>query len=219
MSVACSALILVCFLALGAYLAAFRAALIPGRVQCAAEALAGAADDFVCGILGRQGRRYTPFIGTLFIFVIFMNMLGLVPFLKSPTASWSTTLAVALCVFFYVQCAAIRKLGVLGYLDHLMGRPRGAVAFSAFIPLLMLAMHIIGELVKPLSLSLRLRSNIWGDEVLLALIAGFGLKGLPLLMFSTLIAVLKGVIQAFVFCLLATVYFAVFLVSEEEVKK
>lgn len=210
------AFVLVCFLSLVAYLATLRTALIPGRFQCALEILVGAIDDFVCGILGQKGRKYTPFIGTLFIFIISMNMLGLIPFMKSPTASWSTTLALALCVFIYVQYSAIKELGIIGYVDHLMGRPRGIVAFSVVIPLLMLLMHIIGELVKPLSLSLRLRSNIWGDEVLLALIANFGLKGILLLFFTTFIAIVKGIVQAFVFCLLATVYFAIFLVSEEE---
>ncbi len=208
--------ILVCILSLSAYLASFRARIIPGRLQGALEFLAGGADDFVRGILGPKGRKYTPFLGTLFIFILSMNIIGLAPFMKSPTASLSTTLALALCVFIYVQYSAIKELGIIGYLDHLMGKPRGIVGFSVVIPLLMLVLHIIGELVKPLSLSLRLRSNIWGDEMLLALVAAFGLKGVPLLFLTSIIALIKGIIQAFVFCLLTTVYFAIFLVSEEE---
>jgi F-type H+-transporting ATPase subunit a len=203
------------FLSLVAWRVSSKVALIPGRLQSVSELFAAGADDFVCGILGPKGRRYTPFIGTLFIYILFMNLLGLVPFMKSPTASWSTTLGLALCVFVYVQYSAVRELGFLGYLDHLMGKPRGILAFSLVLPLLMLLIHIVGELVKPLSLSLRLRSNIWGDEMLMEIVAGFGLKGIPLLFFNTLIAITKGVIQAFVFGLLTTVYFAIYLVHEE----
>jgi len=168
-------------------------------------------DDFICGILGAKGRRYTPFIGTLFIYILFMNLFGIIPLMKSPTASWSTTLALAICVFVYVQYTAIRELGFLGYLDHLMGKPRGILAFSVFIPLMMLILHIVSELVRPISLSLRLRSNIWGDDLLLSVLSGFGLGGVPLLVFSSLLAILAAVVQAVVFSLLTTIYFALVL--------
>ncbi len=208
--------IIVFILSAAAYFVSRRAKLVPGRFQSLLELAVEGIDDFICGILGPEGRKYTPFIGTLFIYILVMNIAGLVPFIKSPTASWSTTLALALCVFIYVQFSAIKKLGFLKYLDHLMGRPRGIVAFSGVIPLLMLLTHIVGELIKPLSLSLRLRSNIWGDEVLISLISKFGLKGIPLLFFSAATAVLTAIVQAVVFCLLATVYFAIFLVSGED---
>ncbi|MBU0503972.1 MAG: F0F1 ATP synthase subunit A [Candidatus Omnitrophota bacterium] len=206
---------IVSLLSLIAWRVSRKATLIPGRLQSALELFAAGTDDFVCGILGPKGRRYTSFIGTLFIFILFMNLLVVIPFMKSPTASWSTTLGLALCVFVYVQYSAIRELGFLGYLDHLMGKPRGILAFSLVIPLLMFFMHIIGELIKPLSLSLRLRSNIWGDEMLMAIVAGFGLKGVILLFFNTIIAITEGIIQAFVFGLLTTIYFAIYLVQEE----
>jgi F-type H+-transporting ATPase subunit a len=188
---------------------------VPSRLQNAAEAFAGTLDDFVCGILGPQGRKFTPFIGTLFIYIIVMNLSGLIPLMKSPTSSWSTTLALALCVFIYVQYAALKGLGVRGYVDHLMGKPRGILAFSVLIPLLLFCLHVIAELVRPISLSLRLRSNIWGDDVLLAIMSGFGLGGLPLLFFNTLLTIISGVVQAIVFCLLTTIYFALVLVHEE----
>jgi len=76
---------------------------------------------------------------------------------------------------------------------------------------------VMGELVKPLSLSLRLRSNIWGDDMLLAIMAKFGLPGLPMLLFNTILAIIAGVVQAVVFCLLTTIYFALILPHEEEV--
>ena len=208
-------LIVVAIITLVAYLASRKSKMIPDRLQNAVEILVGGLDDFVCGILGAQGRRFTPFVGTLFIYIVFMNLFGLIPFMKSPTSSWSTTLALALCVFVYVQYAAVKELGFLGYLDHLAGNPRGILAFSVFIPVIMFFLHVISELVKPISLSLRLRSNVWGDEMLLAVVSGFGLTGVPLLLFSTLLAIIASVVQAVVFSLLTTIYFSLVLVHEE----
>lgn len=209
-------LIIVLILTLIAYFASRRSSLIPDRFQNAVEAVVGGLDDFVCGILGPKGRRYTPFIGTLFLYILFMNLSELVPFIKPSTASWSTTLALAICVFLYVQYTAIREMGFLGYLDHLAGKPRGGLALSIIIPLMMFLLHLISELIKPISLSLRLRSNIWGDDLLLAVLSGFGIRGLPLLFFNMLLALLTAVLQAVVFCLLTTIYFALVLSDEEE---
>ena len=208
-------LIIVFIISLIAFLATRKNRLIPSGLQNAAESVVGGLDDFVCGILGPQGRRFTPFIGTLFIYILFMNIFGMIPLMKSPTASWSTTLALALCVFLYVQYAAIKKHGALGYLDHLLGKPRGILAFSVFIPLLMFLLHVVSELVRPISLSLRLRSNIWGDDVLFAVLAGLGGPGIPLLVFSFLLAIIASVVQAVVFSLLSTIYFALILLPEE----
>jgi F-type H+-transporting ATPase subunit a len=207
--------IVVFIISLIAFLASRKSKFIPDRLQNACELFVGGIDDFVCGILGPQGRKYTPFIGTLFLYIIFMNLFGLVPFMKSSTSSWSTTFALAICVFIYVQYAAIRKFGPLGYLDHMMGRPRGVLAFSVFIPIIMFFMHIISELVRPISLSLRLRSNIWGDDMLLAVLSGLGIGGVPLLVFSSLLAILASIVQAVVFSLLTTIYFALILIQEE----
>ena len=207
-------LIIAVLLSVLAYLAARKTTAIPHGLQNVAEAIVGGLDAFVCGMLGSKGRRYTPFIGTLFIYILFMNLSGLVPFLKPSTSSWSTTLALGICVFVYVQYTAIKELGFFGYVDHLAGKPRGIFAFTLVIPILLFALHVLSELIKPISLSLRLRSNIWGDDVLLAVLAGFGLGGLPLFLFNMLMALLTAVVQTFVFCLLTTIYFA--LVMEEE---
>lgn len=207
--------IVICVLSLTAYFALRKSSVIPGRLQNAMEACAGAIDDFVCGILGPKGRKYTPFIGTLFIYIIFMNLAGIIPFMKSSTASWSTTFALALCVFIYVQYTALKEQGIKGYIDHMMGKPRGFLAFTVFIPLLLFFVHILSELIRPISLSLRLRSNIWGDDMLLAIMAGFGIKGIPLLFFNTLLVILACVVQALVFCLLSTIYFALAVPHEE----
>jgi len=210
-------LLIVLIVGLLAFFAARKRSLIPaGRLQAAFALVAGGLDDFVCGIIGPKGRRFTPFIGTLFIYILCMNIFGLVPFLKSPAASWSTTLALSLCVFVYVQYTAVKELGFFGYIDHLAGKPRGILAFTVLMPLFMFFLHIITELIRPLSLSLRLRGNMWGDEVLIALLSGFGIAGLPLLFFNMLMGVLAAVVQASVFCLLTTIYLALVLRHEDE---
>ena len=206
--------ILICTISLVAYFAVRKSRLVPAGLQNIAEIVAGGIDDFICGILGPKGRKYTPFIGTLFIYIICMNLFGIIPLMKSPTTSWSTTLALALCVFIYVQYSGIKEHGIRGYIDHLMGKPRGFLAFSVIIPVLMFFLHVIAELVRPISLSLRLRSNIWGDDIILAIMTGFGLKGVPMLFFNTLLVILAGVVQAMVFCILTTIYFAL-VVTEE----
>lgn len=210
--------IIVAAISLLAYFASRRPTLVPGRLQAAAELFVGGLDDFVCGILGPKGRAYTPFIGTLFIYILFMNLSGLVPFMKSSTSSWSTTMALALCVFAYVQYTGFKTLGFIGYLDHLLGKPRGIMAITVVFPLMMLFMHIITELVRPISLSLRLRSNIWGDEMLLGVLAGFGLKGVGLLLFSTFLTIIASIVQTVVFCLLTTIYLTL-IINEENIKK
>ncbi len=197
---------------------------IPGPLQNGVEFVVESLDDFVTGILGPQGRRLVPFLGTLFVFILTMNYAGLVPFLKSPTANLNTTLAMALCVFFYVQWTGIRSFGIVGYLDHLAGSPRDLVGFI-LMPI-MLPLHIVGELVKPMSLSLRLFGNVTGEDVLLAVFVGLGVGllgafvhglpfGIPLQAIVYPLLLIFGFIQALVFTLLSTIYFFMMLPHEE----
>lgn len=208
-------LIIIGILSLVVFFASKKIKTVPGRLQGACELFVGAIDDFVCGIIGPHGRKFTPFIGTLFIYILLMNLSGMVPFMKSPTSSWSTTMALALCVFFYLQYTAIKENGIMGYIDHLLGRPRGIIALTVFVPIMMLVLHVVSELVRPISLSLRLRSNIWGDDMLMTVLAGFGLKGVPVLLFNMLLVLLASIVQAVVFSLLSTIYFALALSHEE----
>ncbi len=198
------------------YFATRKLGLVPGRLQAAAELVVGGLDDFIRDILGPEGRRFTPFIGTLFIYILLMNLLGLVPFMKSPTASLSTTVALAICVFIYVQYTGIKELGFFGYIYHLLGRPKGAMAFTVVIPLFVFFIHLITELIRPVTLSLRLRSNVWGDDSLLGIVAGFGIKGVPLLLFSVFLTIIASIVQALVFSLLTAVYFALIIGDKEK---
>jgi F-type H+-transporting ATPase subunit a len=196
--------------------------MIPGRLQNVVEFAVESLYEFVKGILGNEARRYIPFIGTLFFYIWGMNWMGLIPGFKSPTAYLNTTLALAGCTFLYVQYTGITRLGPLGWLHHLAGAPRDAVGW-AMVPL-MLPLEIIGEIAKPVSLSLRLFGNVMGEDILLALFATLVTIGIPMLGLHIgvplqipfmFLALLASTIQALVFTLLATIYISQMLPHEE----
>ena len=102
-----------------------------------------------------------------------MNILGLMPGMFSSTSKLNTTLALAICVFGFVQFEGIRAQGLWGYIFHFMGSPKSTVEWC-LVPL-NLPLHIIGELAKPISLALRLFGNISGEDMLLAIFVGLGI--------------------------------------------
>ena len=195
-----------------------RPRLIPRGGQNLLELLVQALDGMVAGIIGPAGRAHTPFIGSLFFYIWFMNLSGLIPGLKSPTANINTTAALALIVFSYVQWVGIRTNGPLKYLDHLAGSPRDLVGWL-MVPL-MLPIHVLGELVKPLSLSLRLCINVFAEDVLLGVLVVMGLGiaaavhlpiGVPLQALALPLVLIFSTVQAMVFSLLGSVYIALML--------
>ncbi len=198
-------------------------AMKPGRGQMALEGLVEGLDNLVCGVLGRaEGRRYLPFLGTLFLFILSMNLAGLVPGLKSPTSRFEMTFALALCVFAFVQWTGIRRLGPLGYLDHMIGQPRDAVGWV--LSPLMLFIHGIGEIVKPVSLALRLFGNIMGEDTLLGVFVVLGALmmawshlpiGVPLHLPFIFLAMIFSFVQALVFTSLSMIYIYMMLPHEE----
>ena len=214
--------IIIAVLAVIARLASRNPKLVPSGLQNVTEMIVEGLENFIVGVIGPQGRRFVPFLGTLFVYVLFMNLAGLVPFLKASTASVNTTIALALTVFVYVQFTALKENGIRGYIDHLMGQPRSALQW-AFVPL-MLPIHVIGELAKPLSLSLRLFGNVTGEDILILIFVALGVAimsfshlpiGIPLQVPFIFLAILTSFIQALVFMLLSTIYFAMMLPHEE----
>lgn len=204
------------------YIASRRREMIPGGFQNLMEAMIERVSNFFGEVLGPQGRPYIPFVSTLFLYIFCMNMAGLIPGLKSPTANLNTTVGLALMVFLYVQSIGIRKLGLIGYLDHLAGQPQSVVGWM-LVPL-MLPLHLVEELAKPMSLSVRLFGNIFGEDTLIAAFVGFGMQalsglgipvGLPLQLPFMLLTLLLGTIQALVFSLLSTIYIFTMLPHEE----
>ncbi len=194
--------------------------MVPGPLQNVIEAAVEAAYNFFVGILGpKYGPRFVPFLGTLFIYIWAMNFFGTIPMMHSPTANLNITVAMALTVFGYVQFTAFKELGFMGWLDHMAGSPRSAIGW-ALVPLMM-PVHLIGELAKPISLSCRLFGNIFGEDMLLVGFATLGITalssmhmpfGLPLqLPFMFLGVLITQPVQALVFTMLSTVYFLLML--------
>lgn len=212
-------ILIIAFLALAV---SRRISLVPGRLQALFEMLISGLDDIVRGVIGPRGRAYTPFVGALFIYIFVSNLFGLVPLQNSTMAFLSTVAPIAVCVFLYVQWIGITKNGPLGYLHHLCGSPRDI--FGWLVAPLMFPLHVLGEFIKPLSLSFRLYGNIMAGHVLLAVFMGMGIAmlrplhlpfGVPLHFPFLFLELLVGVIQAFVFTLLSTIYIAMMLPHEE----
>lgn len=196
--------------------------MVPGRLQNFMEMLVEGMYNFIYSVLGEDAKKYTPFLGTLFFYILMNNFWGLLPFGHSPSTSINVTASLAVLVFFYAQWTGISRLGIVGYLDHLAGQPRDVISW-ALVPL-MLPIHIIGEIAKPLSLSLRLFGNITGEDVLVAAFVGLGIMalsfvhspvGLPFNVPFIFLGILLSTIQALVFALLSTVYILMMLPHEE----
>lgn len=197
--------------------------LIPGRFQNLVEWAVEGLSNFLGGVLGPDGRQFVPFLGTLFLYIYFQNVFGLIPLMYTPTSMVETTASMAILVFLYVQWTAVRLNGPLGYVRHLAGDPRDVIGW-ALAPL-MFPLHVVGELAKPLSLALRLFGNMMGEETLLAVFMGLGVSilafthlpvGIPLHVPFMFLALLTTLIQALVFAVLSTIYFALVLPHHEE---
>lgn len=195
----------------------------PGRRQNFVEMLFGWLEGFVTDLLGSRGRKYIPLVGSLFIYILFMNLFGLVPYIgHSPSANLNITLSLALFVFLTVQLHGIRELGIVGYLAHFADLPthRRPNVIEICLSPLMLVLHLIGELAKPMSLSLRLFGNITGEDTLIAIFVVLLISTtyawfLPLHFFMYPIVLLGSFIQALVFALLTTVYLMQMSIHEE----
>ncbi len=195
----------------------------PGRAQMAIEMIFGGLYSLFSTIIGDTARRYTPYLGSLFLFIFCNNLFGLIPLGHAATSSFAnTTFALGTLTFLYVQGIALKENGIGGYLHHLAGSPHTTLDWC-LVPLFF-PLHLIGELIKPLSLSLRLFGNIFGEDTLVAtmVLLGAGISfslsggmslipGLPLQFPFYFLGLLSSTIQALVFTLLSTVYIALWL--------
>jgi len=168
----------------------------PGLIQSAVELGAEGLNGTLTDKLGEKGRKYFPYIATLFLFIITSNWLGILPFeLKPPTADLNTTAGLALLTIFLVQVFGMIEKGPIRYFKRFF-EPN-----PVFFPL-----NVIEELAKPLSLSIRLFGNIFSKETILVILTGLVVLPLiypiPILALSLLI----GAIQAYIFMLLSIFY-------------
>ncbi|MCP4290579.1 MAG: F0F1 ATP synthase subunit A [bacterium] len=194
----------------------------PGRKQMVTELVLGGLYDLFVQIIGPTARRYTPFLGSLFLFILLNNLFGLIPLGHASTSAFNTTtFALGAITFFFVQIVALKENGLLGYLHHMAGSPKTGMDWG--FSLLLFPLHLLGELIKPVSLALRLFGNIFGEEALVATMVSLGIlithafvesslmPGIPLQFPFYFLGLLSSTIQALVFTLLATVYIALWL--------
>jgi F-type H+-transporting ATPase subunit a len=137
--------------------------------------------------------RYLPFIGTLFLFIATANLLTIFPGYQPPTGSLSTTAALAICVLIAVPLFSISRRGLRGYLkSYLQPSP------------FMLPFNLIGELSRTIALAVRLYGNVMSGTVIVGILISVAPFFFPVLM--QLLGLLTGLIQAYIFAILAMVY-------------
>jgi F-type H+-transporting ATPase subunit a len=190
------------------------AALIPGRMQGLAEMLYEFVADMVRSNVGNEGRPYFPAIFTLFMFVLFSNLLGLIPYSYTTTSQIVVTFAMALTIFVGVTLIALVKHGFHFFSFFV---PSGAP--KALIPFLVI-IEVISYFVRPVSLSVRLFANMLAGHTMLKVFAGLAVmiasaggvaaagSVLPLIAIIGLtgLEVLVAVLQAYVFTILTCMY-------------
>ncbi|HEU01527.1 hypothetical protein LCGC14_1607320 [marine sediment metagenome] len=165
----------------------------PNRWRTMLEVVVKGIQSQIAEITGRPDPRLLYFTGTLFLFIVASNLLTVVPGLDPPTASLSTTAGLALSVLVAVPIFGIGSRGLGGYLrTYLEPSP------------IMLPFNLIGDVSRGISLAIRLYGNIMSGAVVAAILLGVAPFFFPVLM--DMLGLLTGVIQAYIFAILATVY-------------
>ncbi len=201
-----------CVLVGFAMLATRRMEKIPRGSQAFVEVVVEGMYNFIHDILGKNTARYLPFFGTLFFFILAMNLWGLIPLMESPTHYMNTTLSMAIVVFVLYNFEGLRRKK-LGYFKHYFE--------PLFLAPLMFPLHVIGEFVRPISLSIRLYGNLTGEGLTLAVLVFltpwlFNHVPVPLHLFMVLLAILFSTIQAAIFTMLSAVYLSLAIEEHEE---
>ena len=180
-----------------------RLQLRPTLVQTALEELITGIGREITGVVQRDAGQLLPLLGTLFLFLAAANVSGVLPGVRAPTASLETPAALALIVFLAVHYFGIRARGLLGYL-----------ASFAEPKLIMLPLNVIAELTRTFSLTVRLFGNVMSGEFVLALVVALAglLVPIPLMALELLI----GIVQAYIFTILATVFIGAAMGGERQ---
>jgi F-type H+-transporting ATPase subunit a len=194
--------LIMALLAITAFFCSRRLVREPGSVQVVLEGIVVTMEGAIEAVLPGKTELVFPFISTLWIFVFVANLIGLIPGLASPTSDLSVTAALAILVFLSVHWFGVRAEGWKNYLRHYL-------APSPF----MLPFHLMSEISRTLALAVRLFGNIMSLEiaaVLVLMVAGL-LVPVPILMLH----IVEGVIQAYIFGMLALIYIAGGIQSQE----
>ncbi len=170
----------------------------PNRVQALLDALIDLIKSQLTSSFASEklARELFPFVATLFMFITTSNCISLIPYFESPTKDLNVALSLALLVFFMSQFFAVRKKGFGKYM-------KGFIEPYPF----MLPLNIVGEIAKPLSHSFRLFGNMFGGAIMLSIVYTFLVTSwfIPVAL-NLFYGLFQGVIQAFVFSLLAVAY-------------
>jgi len=173
---------------------------VRNTMELLVELVVGLSDN----IIGKKGRKYVPLFGSLFIFILTANFLGLVPGFSPPTSSFYSNLALGLVVFFAYHYFGVREHGVRYFKQFF-----GPVLFLA--PLFIL-IEVASHAFRPVSLSIRLFGNMFGDHMVLEIFTDLTKIGVPVLFY--ILGSLVSVIQAVVFTILTIIYVAMAISHE-----
>lgn len=173
-------------------------------------------DNVVRSNIGKDGDGFTPFILTVFFFILFMNLLGLTPFGITPTANLSVTGALAIIAFFVTEIAGFRALGAAGYARTIFFVPAGLPGFMKPVMLVILTpVEFLGKLTKPFALAVRLFANMMAGHTLVLAILGlifvyqnFFVAGGSMLIVSAImiLELFVACLQAYIFAMLTAVF-------------
>jgi F-type H+-transporting ATPase subunit a len=191
-------------LVLGAVVGTRALKAVPGPVQNVAEVVTEGFIGFLEQMIGPRGRDYLPLIGSAGLFILVSNLLPNIPGFAAPTANWNTTVALALTVFVSYNYFGIRQHGLRSYLKHFTG------PIPALAPL-MFPIELIGHLARPVSLSIRLFGNIFGEESVIVILLSLAWLVMPYLIWLGVmlpLSLFTAAVQTFVFVMLSTVYIA-----------
>ena len=168
----------------------------PGKLQQVFELIYEFIVSTINEVGVHHGERFVYYIGTIFIFILSMNLIGLVPGLEAPTNNIPVTVGLAVVTFFYYNIMGFRDLGI-GYLKQFMGP-------VAWLAPLMIPIELISHFVRPLSLSVRLYGNMFAGEQVTGIFLALTFLIIPIIFM--LLHVFVAIVQTYVFTLLTTIY-------------
>jgi len=180
-------------LTLGSWLATRRLAAHPGLRQSAVEGVVAGLAREIQDIVGRDPAPYLPLLGTLFVFLVAANLSGVLPGVQAPTSRLETPAALALIVFLSVHFFGVRSQGALNYLAS-FAQPK----------LIMLPLNVVSEITRTFSLTVRLFGNVMSGEFVIALVVALAGLFVPIPLMA--LEILVGLVQAYIFTVLATVF-------------
>ena len=170
-----------------------RLSMLPDRRQAVLEGIVTGIIGQIEDVIRKDGRPFLPLVGTLFIFLVIANLCGVLPGVEAPTGKIETPAALALIVFFSVHYFGVRARGWRGYL-----------ASFAEPKLIMLPLNILSEITRTFSLMVRLFGNVMSGEFIIGLVVALAGLFLPIPLMA--LEILVGLVQAYIFTVLATVF-------------